>query len=126
VIRCTPLFFSALAGCATSLGTVALVTPNAEDVGLKLLRPAIIERSCRSSVLGVPLRSGTPDIREALGAMLAIDREANVVANVEIGSERLVTGVYNRRCVTVRGDLARTVATIRLPSPPGHEAHRGH
>jgi hypothetical protein len=37
--------------------------------------------------------------------------------------ERIVTGVYNRRCVEVQGDLARSVTTVRLPAPPSHHGH---
>ena len=107
-------------GCASSLGTLGVVHPDAEDVGLKLLRPGVGATSCRSSVLGVPLRAGEPDVREALATILALDREGDVVANARISWRRLVTGVYNRRCVEIRGDLARTVTTVRLPMPAAH------
>jgi len=110
-------------GCASSLGTLGVVHPDADDVGLKLLRPDVSATSCRSSVLGVPLRAGEPDVREALATILALDPEGDVVANARIAWCRLVTGVYNRRCVEVRGDLARTVTTVRLPMPASHGAH---
>jgi len=110
-------------GCASSLGTLGVVHPDADDVGLKLLRPDVSASSCRSSVLGVPLRAGEPDVREALATILALDREGDVVANTHIAWRRLVTGVYNRRCVELRGDLARTVTTVRLPMPASHGAH---
>jgi len=45
--------------------------------------------------------------------------------NAEVRWHRLVTGVYNRRCVEVRGDLARALSTITLPAPPGHH-HESH
>ena len=115
-----------LSGCAASLGTVGVVTPDATDVGLKLLTPGATGRSCRASILGVPLRAGEPELREALAEILALDPEGNVVANADVRWRRVVTGVYNRRCVEVRGDLARTVSTVRLPAPPGHEGHGSH
>ena len=111
-----------LTGCATTLGTLGVVSPDADEVGLKLLRPGVTGRSCRSSVAGVPLEAGDPDLREALATILALDGEGNVVANAQVSWHRLVTGVYTERCVEVRGDLARTVSTIRLPVP----AHGGH
>jgi hypothetical protein len=110
-------------GCASSLGTLGVVHPDADDVGLKLLRPDVTATSCRSSVLGVPLRAGEPDVREALATILALDREGDVVANAHVSWRTLVTGIYNRRCVEVRGDLARTVTTVRLPMPASHGAH---
>jgi len=113
----------ALAGCTTSLGTIGVITPDADDVGLKMIRPNASGCSCRASVIGIPLQQGDPEVREALAQVLALDREGNVVANAELRWHRILTGIYNRRCIEVRGDLARTISTIRLPAPPGHERH---
>jgi hypothetical protein len=127
VSRTPPLLaLVALSGCAASLGSVGLLRRDADEVGLKLLQPAVSGRSCRDSVVGVPLQRGEPDVREALSRILALDAEGNVVANAEIRWVRVVTGIYNRRCVEVRGDLARAVSVIRLPAPPGHEGHGRH
>jgi hypothetical protein len=112
-----------VAGCTSSLGTLGVVHPDADDVGLKLLRPDVSGLSCRSSVAGIPLRAGEPDVREALAGIMALDREGDVVANARVSWHQLVTGVYNRRCVEIRGDLARTVSTVRLPMPAGHGSH---
>ena len=113
----------ALTGCAESLGSIGVITPDADEVGLKLLRPNAVGRSCRSSVIGIPLQAAEPTLREAIAGILALDAEGNVVANAEVRWRHLVTGLYNRRCIEVRGDLARTVSTIRLPMPAGHEGH---
>ncbi len=59
----------------------------------------------------------------ALAGIMALDREGDVVANARVSWRRIVTGVYNRRCVEIRGDLARTVSTVRLPMPAGHGSH---
>jgi hypothetical protein len=112
-----------LPACSTSFGPMGMLGTSSADFGLKLLRPGAVGRSCRSSVLGVPLRSGQPEMREALGEILALDREGNVVVDAEVAEERIITGLYNRRCVQVRGDLSRTISTITLPAPPGHHAH---
>ena len=110
-----------LAGCSASLGRVGALVPDAD--GLKLLRPGVSGRSCRTSIAGLPLGAGEPDLREAVAQVLALDAEANAVANAEVRWRRLVTGVYNRRCVEVRGDLARTVSPLTIPMPSGHGAH---
>ena len=112
-----------LTGCTTSLGTVGLVRPDAEAVGVKLLRPGVSGRSCRASVMGFPLSGKEPGLRDALAAIAALDAEGDVVVNAEVRWEHLVTGLYNRRCIEVRGDLARTTPTIILPAPPGHHGH---
>jgi hypothetical protein len=112
-----------LAGCSTSLGRVGALVPDAGGVGLKLLRPGVSGRSCRASVAGLPLGAGEPDLREAVAQALALDAEANLVANAEVRWRQFVTGVYNRRCVEVRGDLARTVSTLTIPMASGHGVH---
>jgi len=112
-----------LAGCSASLGRVGALVPDADGLGLKLLRPGVSGRACRTSIAGLPLGAGEPDLREAVAQVLALDAEANALANAEVRWRRLVTGVYNRRCVEVRGDLARTVSTLTIPMPSGHGAH---
>jgi hypothetical protein len=114
-----------LGGCTASFGTVGLVSPASDTIGVKLLRPGVTGRSCRVSVAGIPTAAGAPDVKEAMAEILALDREGDVVVNAEIRWHGVLAGVYNRRCVEVRGDLARTVSTIRLPAPPGHGGHGG-
>src|SRR5207244_4063898 len=41
-----------VSGCASSLGTLGVVNPNADDVGLKLLTPGAIGRSCPRDTKG--------------------------------------------------------------------------
>jgi len=55
--------------------------------------------------------------------VLALDAEANAVANAEVRWRRLVTASTTAGCVEVRGDLARTVSTLTIPMPSGHGAH---
>ena len=108
-----------LTGCTASLGPATLLGTDADVVGVKLLRPGLQGRSCRVSVLGVPSRAGAPALAEAIAQILAADPEGNVVTGAEVTWSELLTGIYNRRCVEVRGDLARVVSTFRLPMPTG-------
>jgi len=113
----------ALAGCTSSLGTVGVIRREPEDVGVKLLRPGVTGRSCRASVMGLPLSGSEPGLQEALRRIVELDAEGDVVLNAEVRWERVVSGLYNRRCIEVRGDLARTIRTITLPMPPEHRGH---
>ena len=115
-----------LAGCVTSHGPVGVIAPSADVVGTKLLRPHVVGRSCRSRVLGVPVGTGDPQLQEAVAQILAQDAEGDVVLNAEVRATVLVTGVYNRCCVEVEGDLARAVPTIAVPGPTGHGSHGAH
>lgn len=89
----------------------------------KLLRPDAEGRSCRAWVMGIPLQPGSPGLDEALARVLALDPEGNVVTHVEVSERLLLTGIFNRRCVVLRGDLSRTVASVTLPTPEGHHTH---
>jgi hypothetical protein len=104
-----------LAGCTTALGPVGAVQPESDPIGVKMLRPGVTGRSCATSVVGVRLSGNPPTLREALDQITALDAEGDVVVNAEVSVERLVTGLYDRRCIAVRGDLARTIPTITLP-----------
>jgi hypothetical protein len=109
-------------GCAASTSRLELLTPRPGVVGLKLLHPGVEQRACTSSVLGVG--PPAPRVEELVAALLARDDEAQVLADAEVRWDVLLTGVYNRRCVAVRGDLARPTSTVVLPAPPG--GHAGH
>jgi hypothetical protein len=105
----------ALAGCATSLGTAGVLVPDADALGVKLLHPGVSGRSCRASIIGVPLEDGSPSLREAMARALALDSEANALTDADVRWERVVTGLYNRRCVAVSGNLVRTISSVTIP-----------
>jgi hypothetical protein len=111
-----------LVGCSASLGPVGVLAVDPNAIGSKLLRPGLEGRSCRSNVLGVPLRAGLPEVGEALAQILAQDPDGNVVTHAEIRARTLVTVVYNRSCIEVRGDLAQATSRLTLPAQ-GHEHH---
>jgi hypothetical protein len=115
-----------LAGCVSFHGPVGVLAPSADIVGTKLLRPHAVGRSCRTQLFGLPWGAGAPKLDEALATILAQDEEGDVVLNAEVRSSALVTGVYNRRCLEIRGDLARAVPTITVPGPAEHRGHGAH
>jgi hypothetical protein len=115
----------ALSGCGAALDRVGLLGTDSDAVAVRVLQPRALGRSCRSSVLGLPLGAGGPALSEAIGEILAHDTEGDVVTNAEITWEWIVTGVYNRRCVRVRGDLGHAIPTLTLRAPPSHHGHGG-
>lgn len=115
-----------LVGCATSHGPVGVLAPSSDVVGSKLLRSHAVGRSCRTRVFGIGRGTAAPQLHEALAQILAQDEEGDVVLNADVRSSSLVTGVYNRHCLEVEGDLARAVPTIAVPGPAGHGSHGVH
>jgi hypothetical protein len=113
----------ALAGCTTSLGALGVMRPEREPIDVKLLRPGVTGRSCSTSIVGIRVSGNVPTVREALDQIMALDAESDVVVDADVSLERFVTGLYDRRCITVRGDLARMIPTLTLPAPAGHHHH---
>jgi hypothetical protein len=113
----------ALAGCAVPLGPVGALVPESETVGVKLLRPDVVGRSCGWTALGMRLAGEAPTLRAAMAQILALDAEGDVVTEAKVERERFVTVLYNRECLVVRGNLARVVSTLTIPAPPGHQGH---
>ncbi len=111
-----------VAGCMTTTADIGLIRPTAETVGLKMIRPGARVRECRSWLFGIPLRPASST--SLVMTLLGIDGEADVVAKSHVTTESIATGVYNRTCVELVGDLAREVNVVRLPAVGGgHEHH---
>jgi hypothetical protein len=110
-------------GCATTGGSVGLLARDPETAGVKLLAPHAVGRSCRASVFGVPLSSGEPSLDEAINAILARDAEGDVITSAVVRWQTVTTGIYNRRCVEVHGDLGRLIPTLTLPLAHRHDGN---
>jgi len=111
------------AGCAGWVERAGVVARDEQLVATKLLVAQATARACTSSLLGFPLGTDA-GLDAAVSTLLARDDEANVLTNVEVRRQAVVTGVYNRRCVEVRADVGRIIPTLALPMPGGHESHR--
>ena len=117
----TALAVLAWTGCATMGGAVGFVGSDPEAASVKLLAPHAVGRSCRTSVFGVRLAPGEPSLEEAMRQIFARDAEGNVVTSAVVRWRVVTTGVYNRRCVEVRGDLGRLISTVVLPMSHRHD-----
>jgi hypothetical protein len=110
-----------LAGCMATRSELGALRANAESLGAKMLRPAARVRVCRSSILGIPL-DGTSQ-SSLVADILGLDKEADVLTHAEVRTDSITTGVYNRTCVELVGDLGREISVVRLPVVGEHEHH---
>lgn len=117
--------FVAILGCGWSLGDIPVVGVDDDRAGFKMLRPGAEAESCRASVLGIPVGNGEGgSLEEAIARLLKLDEEANVLRHVRVRTSSFVTGLYNRRCVTVSADVGRVANVVRLPVVgEGHHHH---
>lgn len=86
---------------------------------MKMLHPGAHARVCRSSVFGIPLESAQQPLRE----IFRIDPESDVLSHAQMTTESIATGVFNRICVELVGDLGREISVVRLPVVGDHEHH---
>lgn len=110
------LGLACMLGCGWSLGDIPVVGVDDDRAGFKMLRPGAEATSCRTSVLGISLardRGGSLD--DAIQQLLKLDEEANVLRHVQVRTSSVVTGLYNRRCLTVSADVGRAASVVRLP-----------
>jgi hypothetical protein len=110
-----------MAGCTTTVGTLPRVTLLAPTDGFKMLKPKESTTRCRSEWLTVGAESDLTD--SAVRSLLARDDESDALVDVVVESTAWSVGIYGRRCVTVTGDVVRSVRSVLLPMP---ESHRGH
>ena len=111
-------------GASTTLPRVTLVAP---ADGFKMLKLGATTTECRGVALWSPRSSAEEDLgMVALRHLLELDDEADAVVNASFEWASWSIGVYARRCVTLTGDVVRSVRTVRLPMPGGHGDHSGH
>jgi hypothetical protein len=107
-----------LSACSAELGSIPMATLD-PSVSVKVLRPRAVARACRSSLLGLGADAGLP-LDAAVRALLASDQEANALTEVSVQTSTITTGIYNRWCVEIRGDLVRVISTVVLPAVGAH------
>jgi len=108
-----------LSACTTTLGKLPVVAHDSDVVGTKMLRPGATGRSCGTEILGVSV-GAPPDLAVAVQQILDFDHEGNVVLDAVVTRFDFVTLLLNRRCVEVRGDLARVTPSVVLPVQHQH------
>jgi hypothetical protein len=117
-------------GCGRGTVDLARLAPTDPAQGFKMLRPQATATECRLEAPWRPGGSSTDDLVDrALTALLRSDAEADAVVNTRLEWTSWTVGVYGRRCVTLTGDVVRSIRTVLLPMPghdAGHEAHGAH
>lgn len=120
-----------LAGCAvTQGGRVPRLATASDRDGFKLLRPRATVEVCRGSIaagLGAAaVGTGDADLLdEAFRRALALDPEADALLEASMRWRWRTVLVYGWHCLSLRGDLVRTIPTVLVPMSGDH-AHHGH
>lgn len=117
------VFGSGLAGCVSLPAGLPVVRGEVATIDVKMLKPGARARSCGSWVFVFPM--GTPAAAQDLVAeMIGRDPEGDVLTNVQVTTSGVMTGIFNRLCVDITGDVGREISVVRLPAVGGgHEHH---
>lgn len=122
-----PLFALAVellvGGCRAQLGSVAGVLGSETYAPAMVLATGARGEDCGAAVLFVPLRRA--NLADAVARAIASVPEATLLIDADVETRSMVTGVYNRRCVVVRGSAAKLVSSVVLPMPMEHGHHGG-
>ncbi len=115
------LMVLAVVACTGTVGTLPRITLLAPTDGFKMLRPNVSATRCRAG--GLFARDDGDLAGAAVKDLLTRDDEGDAVLNVKVESTSWSLGVYGRRCVTVSGDVVRSVRSVVLPMPGSHAEH---
>jgi hypothetical protein len=113
----------ALSGCAAHIDTLPGILGAEAYPPAMVLATGATGEDCGTSILFVPLRQ--PSLAAAVTRAIASVPEATLLTDVEVDATALVTVVYNRGCVRVKGSAAKLVSSVVVPMPEGHHQHHG-
>lgn len=102
-------------GCAAPLGALR-VTPEDANPAVKLLVRDAEARACGIRLLGMAV-GGQPSLDGLVDSLLAQDPEADAVVDAVVTLTSFPALIAERRCLSVRGHLARSIRSISLPGP---------
>jgi hypothetical protein len=121
--------WAALLVCAGTVGCTAHVADLAGVLGPEAYPPAMVlatgavGEDCGTSILFVPLQRAS--LERATARAIASVPGATLLVDVRVDARALVTGVYNRGCVRVKGSAAKLVSSLVVPMPEGHRGGHG-
>jgi hypothetical protein len=115
-----------LAGCAAAQGgRVPRLATTSDRDGFKLLRPQATVEVCRGSFGAAFGVADAGILDEAFRRALTLDPEADALVDVSLRWRWRSILVYGWQCVSLRGDVVRTISTVLVPMPADH-AHHDH
>ncbi len=112
------------AGCTAHVATLPGVLGAEAYPPAMVLATGATGEDCGTSVLFVPIRQASLDV--AVARAIATVPEATLLVDVSVDATALVTGVYNRGCLRVKGSAAKLVPSVVVPMPEEHHGHHEH
>jgi hypothetical protein len=91
--------------CVQNVGSFGTMAPHMAETPSRVIQRSVEGRDCMHMVLFVPMGKLNPRLdmamKDALNKVPAGDR----MTDVEVNTSMLFTYLYNRQCMTVKGDV---------------------
>jgi hypothetical protein len=94
-----------LAGCAASVGELAMISPQDIPGSAPVLRRGVTAEDCAHKIIGIPLGESAPNLNLAVARALAQVPGGVMLTNATIDNDYAITVLYNRNCIRVTGDV---------------------
>jgi hypothetical protein len=115
------------AGCGGGVVHVPRLAAPDPNAGHKMLQPQATVTECLTETPWArPGPAGDDLLQRAVARLLAADAEADAIVDARLEWTGWSVGVYGRRCVTLTGDVVRSIRTVVLPMPVHGGSHSAH
>ena len=99
------LISCAFPGCAFRMGDLSLVASENVAFAPDVKRKSVEAEDCVYTLLFIPLGGFVPNVEEAMDRAMEQVPEGNVMTNVAIYQDVIITYLFNQQCLRVKGDV---------------------
>jgi hypothetical protein len=111
--RLTLLLALMLSACSTRIGDLTLASTKNLGTAYKPIQSRVRGEDCTHMILFIPLGSLQPNLEEAVDRAVGQVPEGDMMTNARIYQDTLFTLLYNRGCIRVDGDVAKSAGEAR-------------
>ncbi len=105
-----------LSACtSTRVGSLTLASTKNLGYTYTTLREHVAGQDCAYNVLGIPLGSVNPNLQEAVDNAASQVPGADMMTDVTVHHDVLITLLYNQACVRVDGNAINSASSARSP-----------
>ncbi len=112
------LAIAMLSGCTTRIGAFTFASTKNLGVTYPPVQTGVEGEDCVNMILFIPMGTLNPNVQDAVDRAVEKVPNGDMMTNVTVNEDMLITLLYNRNCVRVTGDVVNTRApTIqRVPT----------
>jgi hypothetical protein len=112
------LAIAMLSGCTTRIGAFTFASTKNLGVAYAPLQTAVEGEDCVNLILFIPIGTLNPNIQDAVDRAVEKVPNGDMMTNVTLREDFLLTLLYNRACVRVTGDVVNTRAYRTIERAP--------